>query len=104
MLNIFFNIPPARCVENLRMRGNFGRGMPVGRKRGAVLPPSFAPPLYCEIGVFCPGEFSTALAGAFICRPILPALNRIFSKFLAEESIEVLNAFFIPIGEQPPCT
>ena len=53
---------------------------------------------------FVLANFSTALAGAFICRPILPALNRIFSKFFAEESIEVLNVFFIPIGEQPPCT
>ena len=39
-----------------------------------------------------------------ICRPILPALKSMVSKFLAVSCATVRNGFFMPMGEQPPCT
>lgn len=38
------------------------------------------------------------------CIPRIPALMCIFSRFMAEESMNVRSFFFMPRGEQPPRT
>ena len=39
-----------------------------------------------------------------ICRPIFPALKSMASKSCAVSCATVRNGFFMPMGEQPPCT
>ena len=48
--------------------------------------------------------FTRSAGASESCIPRIPALIWSFSRFIAEESMNVRSFFFIPSGEQPPLT